>query len=106
MNKEVAKKTRTTHGKKHHLLYSVWCNMKARCYNSNHKNFDTCGGRDIKVCDRWLNSFENFLEDMGERPSKDCVLRRIDNYIGYEPTNCDWGYRKGIRQLKKKKEKA
>ncbi len=71
--------------------YSVWCSMKARCYNPNEKYFSYYGGRGIKVCDRWLNSFENFLADIGPRPSLKYTIDRHPNQNGdYEPGNCRW----------------
>lgn len=48
--------------------YMSWQSMLSRCYDKNFTNFKYWGGRGIKVCDRWINSFENFLSDMGERP--------------------------------------
>lgn len=69
--------------------YYTWISMKQRCYNSKAKNFKRYGGRGINVCDRWLNSFEYFLEDMGRRPIGHSI-DRINNNSNYEPTNCKW----------------
>jgi hypothetical protein len=70
--------------------YEAWSNMKQRCYNPNYKNFKHWGGRGIIVCDRWLNSFENFLEDMGVRPSDEHSLDRKNNDLNYDKSNCRW----------------
>ncbi len=74
--------------------YRAWHHMRERCYNTNNKRYEDYGGRGIRVCDRWLESFENFLLDMGLRPSKEHSLDRYpDNDGDYEPDNCRWGTR-------------
>lgn len=64
--------------------------MKTRCYRKTWPGFKHYGGRGIKVCDRWLESFENFLADMGRRPSSDHSLDREDNEKDYCLANCRW----------------
>jgi hypothetical protein len=75
-----------THGGRFSKEYAVWCNMKSRCYNPRVKKYKNHGGRGIKVCDRWLESFENFYADIGKIP-KGMTLDRIDNDGDYEPGN-------------------
>jgi len=70
--------------------YHIWQTMKARCYNPNNHKYKRYGGRGIAVCDRWLQSFENFIADMGKRPSTSHSLDRINNDGDYTPQNCRW----------------
>lgn len=70
--------------------YRSWISMKQRCYNENHTNYPRYGGRGITVCERWRASFENFLTDMGPRPSLTHSLERTDNNGNYVPDNVVW----------------
>jgi hypothetical protein len=69
--------------------YRSWCGMMYRCYNDKSRNYKGYGGRGIKVAKRW-HKFENFLEDMGLRPSIKHTLDRENNNKGYYPDNCRW----------------
>lgn len=82
----------TTHGYaagKKSLLYRVWSSMLERCRNPNNRSYADYGGRGITVCERW-HKFENFLADMGERPSDKHSIDRVDNDGDYAPSNCKW----------------
>jgi len=74
--------------------YRCWSHIKSRCYNKNVNEYKLYGGRGIVVCDKWLYSFENFLSDMGLRPSKYHSIERINVNGNYEPSNCRWATQK------------
>lgn len=78
-----------THGMSGTKEYEAWCDLKGRCLNIRNKEYFRYGGRGIKVCERWLNSFEKFFADMGECPESHEIDRRsVDG--DYEPSNCRW----------------
>lgn len=79
-----------THGKSKTKEYNAWMHMKQRCLNKSNSDYQSYGGRGISVCDRWVNSFENFFSDMGICPFPDYSLDRIDVDGNYEPQNCKW----------------
>lgn len=87
---QVAKENHTKHGLTKTRTYNTWASMLQRCYNPKNKSFHNYGGRGIKVCDSWQNSFEQFYADVGERPTSLHSLDRIDNNGNYEPNNVKW----------------
>lgn len=74
--------------------YTAWVNMKQRCYNPNMAGYERYGGKGVRVCKRWRESFENFIKDMGVKPSKHHSIDRINNRKVYSKKNCRWATRK------------
>ena len=67
-----------------------WTSMKQRCLNPKNEQYHNYGGRGITICDRWINSLQNFVADMGKKPSRNFTLERINVNLGYCPENCKW----------------
>jgi len=78
------------HGMTKTTEYKSWAHIKARCTNPNHKDFPDYGGRGIKMCQRWMDSFEAFFEDMGKKPDGMKSIDRIDVHGDYCKENCRW----------------
>jgi hypothetical protein len=78
------------HGLTHTKEHKIWRRIKQRCHNPRTSDYPYYGAKGIRMCDRWLNSFEAFYADMGPRPSAMHTVDRIDGAKDYEPANCRW----------------
>lgn len=94
LHEEVMQTLFVTHGGTRSPEYSSFQGMHSRCENPNDRRYKDYGGRGIRVCERWLHSFENFIADMGKRPSPKHTLERRNNDLGYSPENCIWASQK------------
>lgn len=80
----------TKHGGCGSVEYGTWQNMKRRCYDKKNKDYHNYGAKGVKVCEKWKDSFINFLKDVGYRPSLEYSIDRIDSNGDYEPNNVRW----------------
>lgn len=89
---EMVAERNTKHGMMGHPLYTTWRSMMDRCYRKNCRGHKNYGARGIGVCENWRD-FSRFVADMGDKPSPEHSLDRIDNGLGYSASNCRWATR-------------
>lgn len=106
--RDVMSAIKTTHGetkqgKPKPKEYKIWTHIKCRCYYEKDKDYKYYGARGITVCDRWRNSYENFIADMGRIPSEHHSIDRINNNGNYTSENCRWATTEEQNRNKRRK---
>lgn len=90
IQREKASQAQYKHGLRHHPIYKTYSCMKDRCLNPRNHDYPRYGGRGISICESWLQSFENFANDMLPSWKPKLTLERVDLNKDYCPDNCIW----------------